>query len=141
MHKLITLLDYFRYNSIVQTGPVTVTWFALRIDEEGDECGRPMTMPELNRLTDFMLSHRENFIDDNKNYHSSDEDDPQIPCCTIYDDLPDERRTRPSNIILRKNPVPYRGNIRACMDIILTNRSGADKQNVDLPFDIIGKLH
>ncbi|HEY1045377.1 MAG TPA: hypothetical protein VGF79_02990 [Bacteroidia bacterium] len=136
MYKLQTTLTHFRFNTIYNHGPYTVTWY--KLDESyGETDGICLTQQELNDLTNYVANNKVNF--DNQNYFACDPD--ETTGCGVYDLLPSTSR-QPRNLIIRRVPQMQRvnGNIYPCMDIELLSANRALNHNYNLEFDIIGHI-
>jgi hypothetical protein len=137
MYKLQTYLKNFRFNSIHNHGPYTITWFKLLEKDVESECVG-LTHEELTKLTNYTASNKTNF--DNANYYSRNEDD--LPYFSEYDLLPlDERH--PKFLILKQNPrlsMPA-GKIFTFMEIELLNENGSKNHTYNLEFDIVGQVN
>lgn len=136
MYKLTTTFAFFRFNSSVNQGNLTVTWFALDKESDGEEEARCFTKDELDVFTHYAINNPINFPGA-KNYHSCDEAD--TPYSGIYSALPDEGFKFPTKFILRKRPT-ISSPISDCVDVILTDNRGVDNHVYNLTFNVIGKI-
>jgi len=136
MFKLQTTFKNFRFNTIQNKGPYTVTWYKLHEYNFITE-GICLNQQELNELTNYVANNKINF--DNQNYFSCIQDD--TPACDINGIIPSRDR-QPTIIILRNVPQLSKqpGIIYNCMDIELLNNNGTLNQSYNLNFDIIGKI-
>lgn len=136
MYKLCTQLTHFRFNSIHNYGPYSVTWF--KLEEDGLETdGVCLSQHELNDLANYVANNKVNF--NNQNYFTCSPD--ETTGCGMYDIIPSSSR-QPRNVIIRKIPQMQRGGgvIYPCMDIELLNANGTVNHNYNLDFDIIGRI-
>ncbi len=136
MYKLQTQLKHFRFNSIHNHGPYTVTWFKL-LEENSESIGVCLTYEELNNLKNYVANNKINF--DNQNYFNCDPNN--TPNCGIYGAL-SSAFSLPTNLIIRKTPQMngISGRNFPCMDIELLSSNGALNHNYNLEFDIIGQI-
>ena len=136
MYNLQTQLTHFRFNTVHNHGPFTVTWYKLKEENQEIE-GVCLTQQELNSLTNYVANNQVNF--NNQNYFSCNLDD--IPGCGVYDLLPSTSRL-PRNLMIRRVPQMTNrgGDIYPCMDIELLNANGTMNHNYNLEFDIIGHI-
>lgn len=132
MHKLETQLAFFKFNSIINEGILTVTWYVLDEENEGGRC---FTDQELNEFQQYTVNRPINFPG-NKNYHPCTEE--ETPYNGIESSL--ESVSFPSMIILRKTPVLNKI-IFECVDIILTNKNDENRHDYNLSFDVIGQIN
>ncbi len=138
MYKLETLLTHFRFFEGTHTKEIfQVEWYKLFENEDNSESyGVCFTEKELDT---FLL-----FIKDSLNFttpsHSAC-DSENTPRCG-YNDRKPIQATQPMNILLRRKPlITHRDNtFFPCMDIELLNNSGEINHELELPFDLIGKI-
>ena len=137
MYKLQTNLHYFRFKTIANDGPIDVTWYKVKYDDNGDWDGVSFDQNELKIFTDYVINNKTNFS--NSNYWTCQEDSDEFPCSTEYDSLP-IRGDMPNNLLLRK--VPQMSNIGrvvyTSMDIELLNPNSTKNHNYNLDFDVVG---
>lgn len=138
MFKVLTKLSNFRFNSIIQQGPLDVTWYVLDTDEDGDEYGRCFTQEERDLFMGFTLSAVANFGEKGKEITGCQEE--EGPLCSIYDLLPGTSNF-PKNLLLKGHPELQRdGQIYRCMDVKLLDVTGGNGRTYDLDFDVVGVL-
>lgn len=135
MFKLTTQLAFFRFNTTVNQGNLTITWFVLEREYE-EEGGRCFTQEELIKFTDYTVKNKYNFPG-GKNYSNCSEEDTSY--CGFYSKLKDSNVDYPTKFILRQHPKKY-SQVADCVDIVLTSINGNDQHNYDLTFDVIGQI-
>lgn len=135
MFKLTTQLAFFRFNSTVNQGNFTITWFVLDREDE-EEGGRCFTQEELTKFTDYTVKKLNNFPG-GKNYSNCSEED--TPYCGLYSMLEDSNLNYPTKFILRQNPKMH-SKVADCVDIVLTSTNSDDQHDYDLTFDVIGQI-
>ena len=136
MYILKTQLLNFRFNSIIQLGPVRVRLYKLVKEDEEVE-GNCLTYEELNQLTSFVVSNKVNF--GNSNYHVSDPDD--APYMSEYDLAPISNGFPKYLVIHPENKINLSPEgLYKWMDIELLNTNSTRNDISTLPFGLICKV-
>lgn len=135
MYKLRTKIRNYRYNNdhVFQL-PTPIDWYKLKESEDDSYQGTCFTMDELEIFTAFVINNPNNFS--KSNYHICNE--AECPECTIYGRFP--RSSGPTyNLIIKNRPV-LSDLVYPCMEVILTDETGNDNHNYNLPFNVIGHI-
>jgi hypothetical protein len=140
MYKLKTQIHHFRFNSVHQKDPVSITWYKLNsIIEEGNEEVRPgcMSYDELTQITGYVTANKLNFR--SQNYHFCLEEnlpEPDEP------DLDESKKLLPQFLVLRTIPQLNKtmNKIDTYMDIELLDEKGKLRHDYKLSFDIVGEI-
>jgi len=140
LHKLDTYLSYFKYDSVNRCGPVSVTWYKLVLNEQKEEVAVCFSYQELTTFQQFINGCPLNFPGA-KNYRNCNNEDGDLPYCSVNQFNVTRRNNSPKNLILRKIPRRNVAHFFGCVDITLTNLTGHSIHNYNLNFDVIGLIN
>lgn len=139
MFSLQAHLTHFRFHPNKHiNGPFLIHWYKLFENEDNSESyGVCFTEQELQELHTYIKKNPDNF----HSLHQHSCTDEHTPRCG-NDDLKPFLSNRPRNIILRRKPLitSKEDVLFPCMDIQLLNQNRALKPDIDISFDLIGKV-
>lgn len=130
MKKIKTNLQYYKYNTSLQTSSASIIWYVLEVNGQ-NETGRCFSEDELQQFISFINANSYNFPNSHSILDCSS--DENTPFCTPYLTT----NQRPDNLILKNSP-NIGGRINKCMDIILCDNRGNQNHNYNLGFMVIG---
>lgn len=134
MFKLNTQLAYFRFDNILNQGPLNISWSV--IEKNGNtEKQRCFTSAELEAFRSYASKNPNNFGETHDQHPCTQNNTPTLD--TGYS----HALQFPSHIIIRQKPqLSDTPTIHHSMDVILTDSLGRDKHTYNLSFDVIGKV-